>query len=507
MRANAMAERSPRPDTAAASLLPGSEAVRINFIHEALRSTFHFEDLYHVLPATLLARATLGFSRALLFRWEKDEGVFRGLGFFSAGNRQEHERLQREIAEEQASLSSAIAGIPEGPEDAAEETLFLHRPEEMRRSDHWRSIGRRFEQPGDAIPELRNMTFRWDGSTIKLFSDEDTGSRTALFKDNSCLLIHADQLERMIVPPAIRKLFTGDSLWAGIRTQKGPRLLVIVDKVYEDSEIGAIDMLHMNWFTGQAALAIENAELIADLERTNKSLHELDTLKGNFLSTISHELRTPLTAITGFAHLLATDKVGPLNQGQHDILTRILNQADRLASVINDLIEIVEIDSGSALPMSPKSVDPLTILVEVLPKLEHRRASKSAHIEPITHGAIPQILADPKGLSRIFYHLIDNALKFSKDKGTVKIRFLPRDKELAIQIRDYGIGIPPEKMRTIFDAFYQIDGHLARVHQGMGVGLTLTRKLVQGAGGRLEVESEPDKGSKFTIIFPALPES
>jgi signal transduction histidine kinase len=114
-------------------------------------------------------------------------------------------------------------------------------------------------------------------------------------------------------------------------------------------------------------------------------------------------------------------------------------------------------------------------------------------------------MADPKGLSRIFYHLIDNALKFSNEGGVVKIRFLTRADELAIQIRDYGIGIPPEKLRTIFDSFYQVDGHLARVHQGMGVGLTLTRKLVQGAGGRLEVESTPGKGSKFTLVFPKAP--
>ncbi len=489
------------------SILTADEAIRINYIHEALRSTFQIEELYRVLAATLLTRSAMGFSRAVLFRWDKEEHLFRGFGYFGAENRATHERQQQEIAEELKAVaqSSSIGVSPMPGEATDEEALFLHSPDDLRRSNHWQAIAQRCHRPQSALPELKRMTFRWDGSTVKLFSDEDTGTRTALFKDNSCLLIRPDQLARMVLPPQLRSLFKGDSLWAGIRTQKGPRLLIIVDKALEDSGIDAIDMLHMNWFTGQAALAIENAELISDLERTNKSLHELDTLKSNFLATISHELRTPLTAITGFAHLLSTEKIGPLNEGQSDILKRVLTQSDRLANVINDLIEIVEIDSGSTLSMSVRPVDPLSILVEILPKLEHRRASKSALLEPVARQRVPLIMADPKGLSRIFYHLIDNALKFSNEGGVVKIRFFTREDELAIQIRDYGIGIPPEKLRTIFDSFYQVDGHLARVHQGMGVGLTLTRKLVQGTGGRLEVESTPGKGSRFTLVFPKAP--
>lgn len=503
-----MSAKDPRPAGDQTSSLPTDEAIRINYIHEALRSTFRLEELYRVLAATLLTRSAMGFSRAVLFRWNDQENVFEGFGFYGAADRSEHERLQQVVAEEQKTLAQSSSGElspgAQGPSD--EETLFLHSPEDLRRTNHWRSAAGRFERPASSLPGLKQMTFRWDGSTVKLFSDEDTGTRTALFKDNSCLLIRPDQLQRMVLPPGIRKLFKGDSLWAGIRTQKGPRLLMIVDKAFEEEAIDAIDMLHMNWFTGQAALAIENAELITDLERTNKSLRELDTLKSNFLATISHELRTPLTAITGFAHLLATGKIGPLNDGQSDILRRVLTQSDRLANVINDLIEIVEIDSGSTVNMTVQPVDPLNVLVEILPKLEHRRASKSAHVEPVARGRVPLILADPKGLSRIFYHLIDNALKFSNEGGVVKIRFFPREDELAIQIRDYGIGIPPEKLRTIFDSFYQIDGHLARVHQGMGIGLTLTRKLVHGAGGRLEVESSPGKGSRFTLIFPKAAE-
>lgn len=488
--------------------VPMDEAIRINSIHEALRSTFHLEDLYHVLAATLLMRTAMGFSRALLFCWDEADGQFRGFGYYGAADRAERERQLREIAETQRLLAVAAPVAAERPaEPTDEEAFFLRSPEKVRQSDHWRAAAKKFERPESDLPGLRRMTFRWDGSTVRLFPDEDTGARTSLFKDNNCLLIHPDQLARMKIPPALRGLVTGDTLWAGIRTQKGPRLLIVVDKAHEDSGIDAIDLLHMNWFTGQAALAIENAELITNLERTNKSLRELDTLKGNFLATISHELRTPLTAITGFAHLLAAGKIGPLNDGQRDILKRVLMQSDRLANVINDLIEIVEIDSGSAVNMTVHPVDPLNVLVEVLPKLEHRRSSKSAIVEPITRGPIPLILADAKGLSRIFYHLIDNALKFSNEGGTVKIRFFPRDKEneLAIQIRDYGLGIPPEKLRNIFESFYQVDGQLARVHQGMGLGLTLTRKLVQGVGGRLEVESTPGKGSKFTIIFPQAP--
>jgi signal transduction histidine kinase len=194
--------------------------------------------------------------------------------------------------------------------------------------------------------------------------------------------------------------------------------------------------------------------------------------------------------------------VGILSPGQKQILDRVLAHAERLVGVVNDLIEIVEIDTGSAVNLRVVPVDPLNVLMETLPKLEPRKASKSVTIEPVVTSPVPAILADEKGLGRIFYHLIDNAVKFSNENGKVRIKFSVEERELAIHIVDQGIGIAPDRLRMIFEAFYQVDAKLARVYEGMGIGLTLTKKLVDGTGGRILAQSEFGQGSTFTLIYP-----
>lgn len=144
-----MSAKHPGSTEGQGSALPADEAIRINYIHEALRSTFRIEELYRVLAATLLTRSAMGFSRAVLFRWDKPENIFRGFGFFGAADASTHEDQQREIVEEQKALaqSSSISVSPL-PEDATdEETLFLHSPDDVRRSNHWQSIAKRCERP------------------------------------------------------------------------------------------------------------------------------------------------------------------------------------------------------------------------------------------------------------------------------------------------------------------------------------------------------------------------
>lgn len=496
------------------------EAVTINLIHEALRTSRSLDELLDSIVIMLLSRASLGFSRALIFRWDESAQLFRGHGFFAAEDAETHAAVQRQIEQQfHKLLKQNGAGDPTtGRSPNPPGGVYGHTPQQLQETSDWIEVLQRLRPERAEVREIVAMTLRPASGSAQRSAASGSGNSTPsasspsaqapglldLLEPNHCRVLSHQDLRSVQLPKQIPSIFSGDSLWIQVATQQGPRLIVAVDKIHESRPIDDADCLHLNWFAGQAALAMENLELIANLRRNNELLKELDKLKSTFLATISHELRTPLTAITGFTRLVLDDRTGPISGAQRDILGRVLAHADRLADVVNDLIEIVEIDSGAALSLAPEPVDPLDMLQEVLPKLEPRRASKQATIQPVVSGPIPKILADPKGLRRIFYHLLDNALKFSREGGLVKIRFKDQENDLAIEIRDYGIGIPQDRLQAIFDAFYQVDGQLAREYEGMGIGLTLTRKLITGAGGRLEVESEQGKGSRFTIIFPRM---
>ncbi|MBI1785706.1 HAMP domain-containing histidine kinase [Candidatus Sumerlaeota bacterium] len=506
-----MIEPTPDPESAGRehSLLPRllHRARMINHIHDALQSSLNQETLYTIIAATMISHRGMGFSRALVFRYDAAEDCYRVCAGFGSLQRAAHERILKELEEEEE-LDRAVSE-PEGLELEwiNEEALFQREEVDVDHPAFWTRIAEKYEPFNPILDRVRHVTL----SRINSLEDTQSGSRgmiAKVLKSKSCTLVTRAEVEKAKIAPELKDLLLEDSLWASIRTRKGPHLLLIADKLHEDHgsdmAIDEIDQLHMDWFCGQVATTVEKAELFSDLKDMNESLKNLDTLKSNFLSTVSHELRSPLTAITGFTRLLANNQVGPVTERQKEILDRVLTHGEKLTNIINDLIEIAEIDAGITVNINIKPVDPLNVLMETLPKLDPRKASKQAEIEPIVESSVPMIRADEKRLGRVFYHLIDNAIKFSRDKGKVRIEFVPMDKELAIRIVDAGIGIPPEKLNAIFESFYQIDNRMSRAYEGMGIGLTLTHKLVAGTGGRLKVESQLDVGTTFTIIYPIV---
>ena len=472
----------------------------IDLVHDALRPALELEDLSRIIVALLVSRKSMGFSRAIAFRWDEDAGCFKGSVAFGVQDRATHDRIQEEMDKAVCDLQFRASPAP-GSTDSGD-VADLHRQDDTEdRGDQtfWDAILHQFEEENRLQPKIEGLEIAWDPAQAEETADDFIGK---LFQTVSCVNVAPGELDDEALPDELKAVLNWECLWVGIRTRTGPSLILIVDKSYEDTPINAFDELRLKWFCGQAGLAMENVELLSHLKSRNLMLKELDTLKSNFLSIISHELRTPLTAISGFTHLLIENKVGPISSGQREILERVVSHAQRLGSVVNDLIEIVEIDSGSAISVNLAPIDPLDVLMETLPDLEPRKATKNITIEPVVSGPIPKIFADPKGLGRIFYHLIDNGIKFSPEGAKVRIEFVPADDTLSISIIDAGIGIAPDRLQLIFDAFYQVDNQLARVYEGMGVGLTLTKKLVNGTGGRMTVESELGRGSTFTLIYP-----
>ncbi len=155
--------------------------------------------------------------------------------------------------------------------------------------------------------------------------------------------------------------------------------------------------------------------------------------------------------------------------------------------------------------VSLRSVDPLEVLLNVTSKVEGRRGGRKIDISPELQARTPLIRGDRTALERIFFHLLDNAAKFTPPEGQVGVSFREHEGQLDITIEDSGIGISAEELQRIFDHFYQVDSRLERVYGGMGMGLTVVKLLLDATGGRIRVESTPGIGSRFTLTFPVAP--
>ncbi|MEN6627639.1 MAG: HAMP domain-containing sensor histidine kinase [Candidatus Sumerlaeia bacterium] len=474
----------------------------INRVHAALRSTLNVDDLHSIILTSIISSSALNFSRALLASYDEASRSFRGISALGARSRAEHERLQREVAEEEKSIADMMRHI-DGLETTEEEQSLLRTSmDELTHHSFWITMYQKFGAATELLDQWRGIEIfcpraqaSGDGHSGVRFMDEllqRTGSR----------LVTRAELEASDLPPRLIAMFPRATVWSIIRTNRGPRLALIADRLHQREEPGELDLLHIDWFIGQVGLALENAEMVKDLEEAYNDIRALDQLKSNFLATISHELRTPLTAITGYVQLMLGNKIGQLSPGQREVLERILAHSDLLTGKVNDVIEIAELDSQQSRRVQLVPVDPLNVLMHTLPRLEHRRAHKNIAVDPEVTAPVPEILTTPVTLERIYFHLIDNAIKFGKVDGRVRVRFERDGKDLRISIADDGIGIAPSQIEPIFDLFYQVDSNLTRHYQGMGIGLAIVKKQLDQTGGRIQVSSQIGQGSTFTIIYP-----
>ncbi|MDK2971726.1 MAG: hypothetical protein PWP23_1481 [Candidatus Sumerlaeota bacterium] len=461
-----------------------------------LSSVVDTEDVYSVLISGLISPLGLGYSRAILF--EVSSGGDELVGKFSIGFRsiEEREELREELGAENAFLEKRRAdlmALAERDDKAADELRTLEL------GSQWVTV---FQRLGTDSPE---------SSTVErlryLFEEEDTPSPLfPLFVRARTIQgprIFDLQKEAIRVPAELADILPHQFALVPIRTKRGLRALIFLDKHLTREPLTPDDAESLDWFATQGALALQNSELIRDLEKTYEELKAVDQLKSNFLSVISHELRTPLTAISGFVELILNGKVGDVTETHRSLLTRVAKNTGHLSNMVTDLIEIAEIKAEGISDVHLIAVDPLETLFSTLPKLEFRRRDKRIEIEPHFEGTVPNILCDVQALERIYFHLLDNAVKFSPTHDHVVVEFERQsDHTLAISITDHGEGIPPDKMQQIFEEFYQVDNSLTRSHEGLGLGLAVTRILVQATRGEIRVSSGMGQGSRFTLIYP-----
>lgn len=263
---------------------------------------------------------------------------------------------------------------------------------------------------------------------------------------------------------------------------------------------------------------------LSALQSANRRLKEMDRLKDEFLRNLSHELRTPLTPMRGYLECLATGDFGPLNEEQQSAVGAITKSYERLKMLIENLLAFAGLEAGRiTFHHTSWPVEPL--LTEVI---EARRADAQARgVELQMEGPAERVelVADRRRIAEVLEHLLDNAVKFTPKGGSVKLSARavdgdmpgldlaeaglsdldPTRRYVLLSVADTGIGIAPEVAESIFQDFYQADAALNRRFEGVGLGLSISRRIIEAHGGRIAVTSKPDEGSRFHVLIPLLP--
>jgi len=279
-------------------------------------------------------------------------------------------------------------------------------------------------------------------------------------------------------------------------------VLEVINKI-SDAGFNEDDIQIATTLGSQAAIAIENARLLDELQEAYRELEEVDQIKSDFVSVASHELRTPLAVILGYATFLKDNVQGEASE-QLDI---VLSSAVRLRALIDDMVNLRHVQTEDI--QLERSIFSLKQLIkDVTKEFAEIMASKQL---VLTTRFIPNDTplnsdADRQKIYLVIANLVNNAIKFTSEGGRVHINVALKEHKYWINVIDTGIGIEQSEYERIFDQFYQVEPPLTRKYQGMGLGLSITKGLVEVHKGRIWVESVVGKGSNFYVVLPTAPD-
>ena len=327
-----------------------------------------------------------------------------------------------------------------------------------------------------------------------------------------------------------------------IKEESGLRVgcLMCLPLVIDSEVVGVINMSHprpnafqpedqqlMTIVTDQVAIALNNVQIFDDMQQlnfvledevekattelrsanddlqlANQDIQAASQMKTQFLAHMSHELRTPLNAIIGFSEILEDQTFGPMNERQERYIGNILKSSRHLLALINDILDLTKVEAGK---MELLTTDFLfqDCLRQVLEMLDPLSRNKAINLICDVPDEFSPIQADEGRMRQILFNLLSNAIKFTPEGGDVSVLVALIENDIVqVQVKDTGIGIKQEHQDLIFSEFRQVDESYARRYEGTGLGLALTKRLVELHGGTISVESEEGKGSTFTFTFP-----
>ena len=254
-------------------------------------------------------------------------------------------------------------------------------------------------------------------------------------------------------------------------------------------------------FATQSALAIQNARLFREIEDKSRQIEAANRHKSEFLANMSHELRTPLNAIIGFSEVLGERMFGELNEKQAEYTEDILSSGRHLLSLINEILDLSKVEAGR-MELEVAAFD-LPLAIENARTFVRERATKHGiNLDVTIDDRLGDFVGDERKIKQVLLNLLSNAVKFTPEGGRIGINAKQVDGSVEISVSDTGIGIAPEDQARIFEEFRQVGSDYAHKTEGTGLGLTLAKKFVELHGGRIWVESEVGKGSRFIFTLP-----
>jgi signal transduction histidine kinase len=349
---------------------------------------------------------------------------------------------------------------------------------------------------------------------VSITTTNDPRAVCNLYRKNRYSLVLLDLqmpgLDGFQVMESLKALSTGDYLpILALTAQPGHKLRALKagakDFISKPFELAEVLMRVQNML--EVRLLHRDAEMRSkQAEARSEQSESANLAKNQFLANMSHELRTPLNGIIGFTEFLIDGHPGPLKPKQQEYLGDVLNCARHLLQLINDVLDLAKVDAGK-MELHPEMFSMHKAVEEVAAVIKSI-AQKKHIVLGIEIGAqLDAVMLDQRKFKQVLYNLLSNAIKFSDDCGAVAIHARRLDaNQLEVQIRDTGIGIKAEDIDRLFTEFEQLDSGTGRHFEGTGLGLALTKKIIEFQGGHISVESDLGKGSVFTVILPVMTE-
>ena len=289
--------------------------------------------------------------------------------------------------------------------------------------------------------------------------------------------------------------------------QKGMQYHLETQMIKKDGEVIDVD-ISLSILKNPEEKTTFSIGIITDIterKKADRKLKETMEMKSQFVSTVSHELRTPLSCIKESVVLVLDEVVGKLNDEQKKFLNITKRNIDRLAGLVNDVLDFQKFDAGK-MKCNIQENDIAEIIKEVHETMAFPVKNKNIDFSYKLDDNLPKIKCDHDKITQVLTNLIGNAVKFTPENGRISIHARLQDDDLAISIKDTGLGIPKESLSKIFEQFYRVQRPGKEI-KGTGLGLAIVNKIIMLHGGRIEVESEPGKGSTFTVFLPLTPKS
>ena len=361
-----------------------------------------------------------------------------------------------------------------------------------------RVFAKRKDELGELAAALNEMARKLEDSFASLSTERQelrailssTVEGIVVLEEGGRIILANESFKRMFgLPPSIG----GKFYWEILRN---PDFKTFVEDIsrkgkVEAKEVGFQDKVYL-----ANGVLLEDGRKVAVFHDITE-FKKLERIKADFVANVSHELRTPLTAIKGFVETLE-EEATPVQQHFLQIIRR---HSDRLINLVNDLLILSKLEDRE-LKLEIQEVNLKDLVSDVLRMFEGRIKEKNLTAELFAEEDNAVIHGDPFLLEQLFINLIDNAIKYNVENGRIELRLSPIDGHMKIEVSDTGIGIAREHLDRIFERFYVVDKGRSRELGGTGLGLSIVKHIVLAHNGRIDVQSEPGRGTTFTVVLP-----